>query len=91
MPSGVCHISTIFCLKWLQKLTSCFCHSKINYYVKVTTTFFLRKNKGGLANVLLLYHGVAGQGIASFKAFPGPCWALSRPATLNFPGVGFNG
>ena len=48
--------------------------------MKVTTTFFSRKNKGGPANVLPLYHGVAGQGIASFKAFPGPFWALSRPA-----------
>ena len=28
MPSGVCHINTILCLKWLQKLTSCFWHSK---------------------------------------------------------------
>ena len=41
---------------------------------------FSRKNKGDPANVLLLYHGVAGQGMASFKAFPGPFWALSRPA-----------
>ena len=42
--------------------------------------FFSRKNKGDPANVLLLYHGVAGLGMASFKAFPGPFWALSRPA-----------
>ena len=42
--------------------------------------FFSRKSKGDPANVLLLYHGVAGQGMASFKAFPGPFWALSRPA-----------
>ena len=42
--------------------------------------FFSRKNKGDPANVLLLYHGVEGQGMASFKAFPGPFWALSRPA-----------
>ena len=43
--------------------------------------FFSRKNKGDPANVLLLYHGVAGQGMASFKAFPGPFWALSRLAS----------
>ena len=49
--------------------------------MKVTTIFFSRKNKGDLANVLLLYHGVAGQGMASFKALPGPFWALSRPAS----------
>ena len=64
----------------MQKLTSCFWHSKINYQVKFTTTFFSRNNKGVPANVLLLYHGVARQGRASFKAFPGPFWALSRPA-----------
>ena len=51
--------------------------------------FFSRKNKGGPFNVLLLYHGVAGQGIASFKAFPGPFWALSRPAPRNQYRVNF--
>ena len=54
--------------------------------MKVTTAFFSRKNKGGPANVLLLYHGVAGQGIAFLKAFPGPFWALSRPAPCSLPG-----
>ena len=48
--------------------------SEGHYYI------FLKEEQGGPANVLLLYHGVEGQGIASFKAFPGPFWALSRPA-----------
>ena len=40
--------------------------------------FFSRKNKGDPANVLLLYHGVVGQGMASFKAFPGAFLGLEQ-------------
>ena len=49
--------------------------------------FLSRKSKGDPENVLLLYHGVAGQGMASFKAFPGPFWAsphLKTSLSLSF-------
>ena len=49
--------------------------------------FLSRMSIGDPENVLLLYHGVAGQGMASFKAFPGPFWAsphLKTSLSLSF-------
>ena len=43
--------------------------------------FFSRKNKGDPANVLLLYHGVAGQGMASLKAFPAAFLGLEQASS----------
>ena len=73
MPSGVCNINTIFCLKWLQKLTSCFWHSKIKLLSEGHYYVFLKEEQRRPGKRFTTLSWGGGTGNSLFQGFP---WAF---------------